>query len=319
MQKNFALIGVAGYIAPRHLQAIKQTGNRLVAALDPHDSVGVLDRYFPDAAFFTEFERFDRHVEVLRRKNKGEQVHYVSICSPNYLHDAHIRFALRIGAHAICEKPLVLNPWNVDALKKLEKEYGKNVYTILQLRVHPALLELKRKISSERKKGRHQVILTYVTSRGNWYHHSWKGRVELSGGVTTNIGIHLFDLLLWLFGEVKRNDVFFKDDQRSYGYLQLKNADVQWFLSIDQKDLPKEVKRKRQRTYRSLTLDGNEIEFSDSFTDLHTEVYRRTLRGNGFGLIDTKPSISLAHDIRENKLVKPTHTIHPLAKRYHHK
>ncbi len=316
-KKNFALIGAAGYIAPRHLKAIKETGHRLVAALDPHDSVGILDSYFPEAAFFTEFERFDRHVEKLRREDKGKQVHYVSICSPNYLHDAHIRFALRIGAHAICEKPLVLNPWNIEALKQLEKEYGKKVYTILQLRVHPALQELKRKISRERKKGKHEVLLTYITSRGNWYHHSWKGRFEHSGGVTTNIGIHFFDLLLWFFGDVKKNQVFFRNEEKSHGFLQLKNASVRWFLSIDQNDLPKNVKKKHQRTYRSLTIDGKEVEFSDGFTDLHTEVYRQTLRGNGFGLNDAQPSISLAHAIREAKIVKQSRDVHPLARKTH--
>ncbi|MBI5038110.1 MAG: Gfo/Idh/MocA family oxidoreductase [Candidatus Kerfeldbacteria bacterium] len=311
--KNFAITGVAGYIAPRHLKAIKETGNTVVAALDPHDSVGILDSYFPEARFFTEFERFDRHVDKLRRHNKEKEVHYVSICTPNYLHDAHMRFALRIGADAICEKPLVLNPWNIDALQELEKEYGKKIYTVLQLRLHPKLVELKKKLADDTKR-RHQVSLTYITSRGSWYLSSWKGSLEKSGGLATNIGIHFFDLLLWLFGPAIRNDVHVNDEKRVSGFLELKNADVQWYLSIESEDLPKEAGDKK--TFRSMTLDGNEIEFSDGFTDLHTLVYKDILEGGGFGTADARDSIQLAHDIRHATPKASAELIHPLASHF---
>lgn len=299
MSKNFAITGVGGYVAPRHLQAIKDTGNQLVAAVDPSDSVGIIDRYFQDVSFFTEFERFDRHADKLRRIGNEHCIHYVSVCSPNYLHDAHVRFALRIGADAICEKPLVLNPWNIDALEELEHESGRKVYTILQLRVHPSLLELKKRIESEPKGKKHDVVLTYITSRGNWYLVSWKGQKERSGGLATNIGIHFFDLLIWLFGPVAQSEVHIANSRHTGGYLELERAKVRWFLSVDRTDLPKEIIKNGQTTFRSITLDGSEIEFSGGFADLHTEVYRRTLAGNGFGLSDARPSIELAHDIRE--------------------
>lgn len=311
---NFALIGVAGYIAPRHLKAIKETGNTLVAALDPHDNVGLLDNYFPDARFFTEFERFDRHIEKIRRKNQLGRVDYVSICSPNYLHDAHIRFALRVGAHAICEKPLVLNPWNIDALKELEDEHQKNVFTILQLRVHPALVELKKQLSKQTGDTKQIITLTYITSRGAWYLSSWKGNLEKSGGLATNIGIHFFDLLIWLFGPVTKNEVHVNEPRKVSGYLELEHANVQWYLSIDASDLTADMKAQGKRTFRSLTVDGREIEFSEGFTDLHTVVYRELLAGRGFSLDDARPAIVLAHDIRIAKPLGLTSSSHPLAK-----
>jgi UDP-N-acetyl-2-amino-2-deoxyglucuronate dehydrogenase len=300
---NFALTGVGGYVAPRHLKAIRDTGNCLVAAIDPHDSVGILDSYFPDAAFFTEFERFDRHLEKLRRENAGERVRWVSVCSPNHLHDAHVRLALRIGADAICEKPLVLNPWNVDALEELEAETGHHVYTILQLRVHPALIALKQALDAETNGRRRAVQLTYVTSRGPWYRYSWKGDHNKSGGVAVNIGIHFFDLLMWLFGGVEAQEVHLAEPERMAGEIVLERADVTWFLSVDRRDLPSSphtspLTPNNQTTYRSITVDGEEIEFTKGFTDLHTEVYRQTLSGKGFGLADARPSIELVHRIR---------------------
>ena len=296
--KNFAIIGVGGYIAPRHLKAIKDTGNCLVAATDPNDSVGILDRFFFDAAFFTEFERFDRFAEKLRRQGEDKRIHYVSICSPNYLHDAHMRFALRIGADAICEKPLVLNPWNLDALEELERESGRKVNTILQLRVHPSLVALKKEIDAQPPGTRHEVVLTYITSRGGWYAASWKGLAERSGGVATNIGIHFFDLLIWLFGSVRENRVDYADPKRTGGCIELERARVTWFLSIDRNDLPSEASSAGQTTFRSITVDGAEMEFSEGFTDLHTVVYRETLAGRGFGISDARPSIELAYRIR---------------------
>lgn len=296
--KNFAMTGVAGYVAPRHLKAIKETGNRLVAAVDPNDSVGILDRHFDGVAFFTEFERFDRHIEKRRRHNGENRIHYVSICSPNYLHDAHCRFAMRIGADAICEKPLVLNPWNIDALKELEDDSGRRIFTVLQLRVHPSLIQLRDKLLAKPKSEKHDVCLTYITSRGPWYLVSWKGQMDRSGGLATNIGIHFFDLLMWMFGKVERSDVHISDSTHTAGYLELERARVRWFLSVDKRDLPKDVAETGQPTYRSITIDSEEVEFSGGFTDLHTIVYRNILAEKGFGLEDARPSIALAHDIR---------------------
>lgn len=312
-KKNFAITGVAGYIAPRHLKAIKDTGNTLVAALDPHDSVGIMDSYFPDARFFTEFERFDRHIDKLRREDKGKEVDYVSICSPNYLHDAHIRFALRVGAHAICEKPLVLNPWNIDALLEIEKEYDKRIYTILQLRVHPRLLELKKKLETSPQDKKHEIELTYITSRGSWYLSSWKGVLDKSGGLATNIGIHFFDMLIWLFGDVQQNDVHYSDPQKVTGFLELKRARVRWYLSVDARDLPPTATQESKTTYRSITLNGEEIEFSGGFTDLHTLVYQDILSGGGYGAADAKPAVQLAYEIRNSTPKGKTDSIHPLA------
>ncbi len=297
-QKNFAIIGVAGYIAPRHLRAIKETGNELVCALDPSDSVGVLDSYFKEVDFFTEFERFDRHIEKRRRFPQEQGVHYVSICSPNYLHDAHIRFALRVGAHAICEKPLVLNPWNLDALAEIEQESEMRVYNILQLREHKAIIELKNRIESEKSPKKYDVDLTYVTSRGKWYFYSWKGMEQKSGGVATNIGVHFFDMLTWIFGPVTHSEVHLADARKAGGFLELERANIRWFLSLDQGDLPPEAVRGGKRTFRSIKVDGKEIEFSDGFTDLHTRVYQRILEGRGFGIKDAYPSIKLVYDIR---------------------
>jgi UDP-N-acetyl-2-amino-2-deoxyglucuronate dehydrogenase len=311
--KNFAITGVAGYIAPRHLQAIKDTGNQLVAAVDPNDSVGILDKYFPDVSFFTEFERFDRHLEKLRREISQEKVDYVAICSPNNLHDAHIRLALRIGAHAICEKPLVLNPWNLDALQELEQETSARVFTVLQLRVHPALLELKQKLSKEKSNHKHEVVLSYITSRGLWYYFSWKGMIEKSGGIATNIGIHFFDFLMWLFGDVQSSVLHIKDTKRMSGFMELQNANVKWFLSTDRNDLPEETSKKGVSTFRSITVDGEEIQFSEGFTDLHTRVYEETLKGNGFGIDDARPSIILVQKLRSANTINDLDNIHPYA------
>ena len=310
--KNFALTGAAGYIAPRHLKAIKETGNTLLAATDPHDSVGILDRFFPDTSFFTEFERFDRHLEKLRRGPVENHIDYLTICSPNNLHDAHIRLALRIGAKAICEKPLVLNPWNLDALEELEKEYDGKVYTILQLRVHPSLLALKKKLETSNNGRKHKVSLTYVTSRGLWYDHSWKADVEKSGGIATNIGIHFFDMLMWLFGDVQNTEVHISEKKRMSGALELENADVTWFLSTDRNNLPKEAVEDGKPTFRSILVDGEEVQFSDGFTDLHTKVYEETLAGNGFTISDARPSIKLVHNIRNSPAVKPNLEMHPI-------
>jgi UDP-N-acetyl-2-amino-2-deoxyglucuronate dehydrogenase len=308
--KNFAITGVAGYIAPRHLQAIRDTGNRLVAASDPHDAVGILDRYFQDVAYFAEFERFDRHLEKLRRKPASEHVHYVTICSPNYLHDAHARLALRVGADAICEKPLVINPWNLDGLQELERETGRRIFTILQLRVHPALLALRQSLAAAPGK-KHDVVLTYCTSRGRWYHYSWKGNPERSGGLACNIGIHFFDLLMWFFGGVQRSEVHHMDKQRVAGYMELERANVRWFLSIDAKDLPFELRPGERSTYRSLTVDGHEVEFTEGFADLHTKVYAETLAGRGFGIDDARASIELVHAIRTAPLAARPTEPHP--------
>ncbi|MEQ8363080.1 MAG: Gfo/Idh/MocA family oxidoreductase [Cyclobacteriaceae bacterium] len=295
--KNFALIGAAGYIAPRHMQAIKAVGGNLVAALDKHDSVGVLDSYFPDCDFFTEFERFDRHLDKLKRK--GVKIDYVSICSPNYLHDSHIRFALRHGADAICEKPLVLNPWNIDALAEIEKETGRKIYTILQLRLHPSIIALRERIQNGPKDKVYDVGLTYVTSRGHWYHHSWKGDIAKSGGIATNIGIHFFDMLTWVFGKVKESSVLEMTESRASGQLKLDRANVSWKLSIDYEGIPDEMKHEGKRTYRSLKLEGEEVEFSDGFADLHIKCYQNLVSGNGFRLRDVVESIKLVTEIRK--------------------
>lgn len=299
--KNFALIGAGGYIAPRHMKAIKDTGNNLIAALDKNDSVGILDSYFPDADFFTEFERFDRHIE--KQKRKGIKTDFVSVCSPNYLHDSHIRFGLRIGANVICEKPIVLNPWNIDALAEIEKETGNKIFTILQLRLHPAIIALKEKIASEPKGKKHQIELDYITSRGHWYYASWKGDIEKSGGIATNIGVHFFDMLMWIFGDVTENIVTQHSKDTASGILNLEKATVKWRLSIDVNALPEKVRAAGKRTYRILNIDGESFEFSDGFTELHTKSYEQILAGNGFPLMETRRSIELVHNIRNfNKL-----------------
>ena len=296
--KNFALIGAGGYIAPRHMKAIRDTGNRLVAAVDKSDSVGVLDSFSKDIAFFTEFERFDRHVEKLRRQKNDKKVDYVSICSPNYLHDAHIRFALRVGADAICEKPLVLNPWNVDALAEIEQESRRRIYTILQLRVHPAIIALRDKVAAAPEGTHYSVDLTYMTSRGRWYFSSWKGDDPKSGGIATNIGVHFFDMLMWIFGSVRNYEVHQSHSTRMSGLLQLEKADVSWFLSVAGEDLPQVAVNAGQSTYRSISVNGEEVEFSDGFTDLHTVVYQDILAGRGYGVEAARPAIELVHRLR---------------------
>jgi len=311
--KNFAIIGVAGYIAVRHLKAIKETGNVLLAALDKFDSVGFIDGYFPDSDFFVEFERFDRHIDMLRRC--GRKIDYVSICSPNYLHDSHIRFALRNDCDAICEKPLVLNPWNIDALQNFEAETGRKVYNILQLRLHPSILALKKRIDEGPKDKIYDIDLSYITSRGNWYHFSWKGDEHKSGGIATNIGVHFFDMLTWIFGGVKTNTVQFLKNDKAAGYLELEKARVRWFMSIDYNDVPQVYKDKGQRTFRSITVDGEELEFSGGFTDLHTQTYQAILAGKGYGLEDARTSIETVFSIRNSTPVGMKGEVHPLVKK----
>jgi UDP-N-acetyl-2-amino-2-deoxyglucuronate dehydrogenase len=309
--KNFAMIGAAGFIAPRHLKAIKETGNKLVAALDRFDSVGIMDSYFPDASFFVEFERFDRHLEKLSRM--GTAIDYLSICSPNYLHDSHIRFGLRHNAQVICEKPLVLNPWNVEALDQLQRETGREAFNILQLRLHPDIIALKEKVQNSDPSKMFELDLSYITSRGNWYYTSWKGDIEKSGGIATNIGIHFFDMLIWIFGAVKENVVHVHTHDRAAGFLQLERARVRWFLSINEETVPEAARAKGKRTYRSITLEGTEIEFSDGFTDLHTKSYEAILAGKGFNLREALPSIEVAHAIRTQKPVGLKGDYHPYA------
>lgn len=312
--KNFALIGASGYIAPRHLKAIKDTNNNLLAALDRFDSVGIMDSYFPNADFFVEPERFDRHIEKLKY-DKNIELDYVSICTPNYLHDSHIRMALRRGADAICEKPLVLNPWNLDALAKMEKESGQRVWNILQLRLHKSIIELKKKVNTAQKDKIFDIDLTYLTSRGNWYYTSWKGDVSKSGGVASNIGVHFYDMLSWIFGAVKKNVTHVHTHDRAAGYLEFEKARVRWFLSINYDVLPNDIKSKGQRTYRSITIEGEELEFSGGFTDLHTKVYQGVLDGEGYGLNDARQAIEIVHDIRTSNPIGLKGDYHPFAKK----
>jgi len=307
--KTFGLIGVGGYIAPRHLQAIKETGNDLLASLDKHDSVGILDRYFPNSKFFTEFERFDRHLEKI--KHQGNGIDYVSICSPNYLHDAHCRFALRIGADAICEKPLVLNPWNVDALEEIEKDTGRRIHCILQLRLHPAMIALKEKINNDTSDKKYDIDLTYITSRGPWYDISWKGDISKSGGVANNIGIHFFDMLTWIFGAVINNTIHYNHAKKIGGCLELQNGIVRWFLSLDRDDLPEKPESDKPATYRSINVNGKEIDFSGGFTDLHTQSYQQILAGNGFGLSEVRTAVEIVSDIRDATPVGLVGDYHP--------
>ena len=316
IRKRFALIGASGYIAPRHMKAIKETGNHLVAALDPNDSVGILDSFFPEADFFVEFERFDRHIDKLRRA--GTKVDYMAITSPNYLHDAHIRFALRNQAHAICEKPLVLNPWNIDALGEIEKESGQKIYNILQLRLHPSIIALKEKVAKELAENpdrMYEIDLTYLTSRGHWYFVSWKGDEKKSGGIASNIGVHFFDMLSWIFGPVSDNIVHVKTPDANAGFMQMKNARVRWFLSVNYDYIPDEAKQAGKRTFRSITVDGEAFEFSDGFTDLHTESYKHILEGKGFGLNEARNSIEVVSTIRNLNPVGLNGDYHPFAKK----
>jgi UDP-N-acetyl-2-amino-2-deoxyglucuronate dehydrogenase len=311
MPYNFAVIGVGGYIAPRHLRAIRDTNNHLIAAVDPKDSVGILDQFGYDVSFFTEIERFDRHLEKLRRGPEENRIQYISVCSPNYLHDAHCRLAMRVGADVICEKPLVINPWNLDSLAEIEAETGRKVNNVLQLRLHPALLKLRETLQADKSGKQHDVVLTYIASRGIWYHMAWKGQQEKSGGVATNIGIHFFDMLLWLFGAAGDVKLYHSDNKRMSGYIELENARVRWFLSVDVNDLPDSARAEGKTTYRSITVDGEEIEFSGGFTDLHTRVYEETLAGRGFGIEDARPSIELTYRIRTSDIAPLDDMTHP--------
>ncbi len=309
-EKTFGLIGVAGYIAPRHIHAIKETGGNLCAALDKFDSVGILDRYFPEASFFLEPERFDRY--LYKRQRQGNPLDFISICSPNYLHDAHIRMALRNGSDAICEKPLVLNPWNVDALEQLEEDTGRKIHHVLQLRLHPAIVALKNKVDQASPDKIYDVDLSYITSRGKWYHESWKGDIAKSGGISTNIGIHFFDMLQWIFGEPEQNTVHRHQADQAAGFLQLKKARVRWFLSLNFHDIPEAAREKGFQTYRSISVEGEEVEFSGGFTDLHTQSYQQILNGKGFGLNDARSSIAIVHEIRNSQPKGLKGDFHPL-------
>ncbi len=311
--KNFALIGAAGFVAPRHMKAIKDTGNNLIAALDNFDSVGIIDSHFPNADFFVEFERFDRHLEKLKYE-QDINLDYISICTPNYLHDAHIRTALRRGADAICEKPLVLNPWNVDKLAFMEKETGQRVWNVLQLRLHPSIIALREKVKNGPKDKVYDVDLTYLTSRGNWYFTSWKGDVSKSGGIATNIGVHFYDMLSWVFGDLKENTVHIHDPEKAGGYLEFEQARVRWFLSIDYDYIPEDIKAKGQRTFRSINVEGEEVEFSGGFTDLHTQTYQQIIDGKGYGIQETRTAIEIVHDIRNNNPIGLKGNYHPLLK-----
>ena len=313
--KNFVLIGAGGYIAPRHMKAIKDTGNNLIAALDPNDSVGIIDSYFPNADFFTEFERFDRHIDKLRRQKDKHSVDYVSICSPNYLHDSHIRFALRSNADAICEKPIVLNHWNIDALQTIEKDTGKKVHTILQLRLHPSIIALKNEVDNAPAGKKFDIDLTYITSRGKWYFNSWKGDVKKSGGVATNIGVHFYDMLHFVFGKVVDNKLHYRDDYKVGGFIEYEKARVRWFLSVDIADVPANLQAEGKRTYRSLTMNGREIEFSDGFTDLHTRIYEDILSGGGFSLEANRVAIETVGSIREQTPLGIIGDYHPFLKK----
>lgn len=313
--KRFALIGAGGYIAPRHLKAISETGNQLLAAYDKSDSVGILDSYFPQCSFFTEQELFDRHLSKLKRT--GEQIDYVSVCTPNYLHDAHTRYGLRMGADVICEKPLVLNPWNVDGLREVERETGHKINTILQLRLHPSIKALKAKVEQQLRddpKKVYEIDLTYITSRGNWYYTSWKGDIHKSGGVATNIGVHFYDMLQWVFGAVKENIVHVASHDRVAGYLGLEHARVRYFLSINADTLPETAIAEGKRTYRTIDIDGEEFEFSTGFTELHTESYREILAGRGFGIEDAREAVNIVHDIRNAEPIGLKGDYHPLAR-----
>jgi len=310
--KNFALIGAAGYIAPRHMKAIKETHNQLVAAYDPYDGVGIMDSYFPHASYFVEFERFDRHIEKLKRLNMG--VDYVSVCSPNYLHDSHIRFGLRQGADVICEKPIVLNPWNIDALEEIEKETGNQIYSILQLRLHDAIIALKDKVEQGPKDKKYDIDLTYLTSRGNWYYTSWKGDVSKSGGIATNIGVHFYDMLTWIFGPLQSQVVHVQTHDRASGFMELENARVRWFLSINEDTIPAQVRADGKRTFRSIQIEGQELEFSEGFTDLHTRSYSDILSGGGFRIGETREAIQIVHDIRYAEVKGLLGDYHPMAK-----
>ena len=310
--KNFALLGLAGYVAPRHLRAIKECEMQLISAYDPSDSVGIIDSFFPNAAFFTQQELFDRHNSKLC--GTEQSIGWVSVCTPNYLHDAHCRYGLRLGADVICEKPLCLNPWNIDALHQIEQQTGHNIYNILQLRLHPSIVALKKVVDATPKEHRFQIDLTYITSRGNWYYTSWKGDEHKSGGVATNIGVHFFDMLLWLFGEVQNEDLHIATHDRYAGILHLQRADVRYFLSINRDTLPEDAQKRGDTTLRTLEIDGQNVEFSSGFTDLHTASYREVFAGNGFRLEDVRPAIALVHRLRTEQPIGLKGDYHPLAR-----
>lgn len=311
--KNFGLIGIAGFVAGRHLKAIKDTGNNLVAAVDPHDSVGILDSYFPEAQFFTQIELFERYIEAIRNESKSEEeaISYISICTPNYLHDSHIHIALKSGSNAICEKPLTIDPRNIDRLYDLEYKTGKRVYTVLQLRLHPTLIALKKTLWLSKQTSKADVSLTYITRRGNWYASSWKSSIEKSGGLAMNIGIHFFDILLWLFGDCSKSELHLFRSEKMAGCLELEKATVRWFLSIDKSDLPRECAKNGRFAYRALTINDEPIDFSDGFTDLHTKVYEEILSGRGHGIDDAKPSLQLVDLINHSEVCPSSKTAHP--------
>ncbi|MGB3131634.1 MAG: Gfo/Idh/MocA family oxidoreductase [Saprospiraceae bacterium] len=309
--KNFALIGI-GYIAEKHLRAIKETGNNLLAALDPHDSVGILDEYFPNCEYFSDHARFERHIAKAQFQNTSNKIDFFSICSPNYLHDSHIRLALNSGANVICEKPLVINPWNLDLLEKLEETSKLSIFTVLQLRLHPEILKLKRE--QQLSKTKKDITLSYISARGKWYQHSWKGNIEKSGGILVNIGIHFFDMLLWIYGPVKHFEVYEYSDTKASGYLELANANVKWFLSIDKSDLPKNVIEQNNSTYRSITIDNKELEFSQGFKNLHTEVYREIFLNGGNRISESRPSIELVYKLKNEK-ISTSNDKHPFSKK----
>ena len=309
--KNFALIGI-GYIAEKHLRAIKETGNNLLAALDPHDSVGILDEYFPNCEYFSDHARFERHIAKAQFQNTSNKIDFFSICSPNYLHDSHIRLALNSGANVICEKPLVINPWNLDLLEKLEETSKLSIFTVLQLRLHPEIL--KHKKEQQLSKTKKDITLSYISARGKWYQHSWKGNIEKSGGILVNIGIHFFDMLLWIYGPVKHFEVYEYSDTKASGYLELANANVKWFLSIDKSDLPKNVIEQNNSTYRSITIDNKELEFSQGFKNLHTEVYREIFLNGGNRISESRPSIELVYKLKNEK-ISTSNDKHPFSKK----
>jgi len=309
--KNFAILGVGGYIAPRHIQAINDTGNRTVTAMDVNDSVGILDRYTQDVEFFKDFERFESHIDSLKGTEK--QVDFISICSPNHLHASHMKFALKNGCHAICEKPLVLNEADIDELKLYEIKYGKKINTVLQLRVHDSIIELRNKVSKNPKE-KYEVELTYLTSRGPWFHESWKGITQKSGGLTSNIGIHFFDMLTWIFGDLKKNELHLSSNLMASGYMELEKANVKWVLSVDRKYLPQSAIDKNMTTYRSITVDGDEIEFSGGFTDLHTKVYKEAVAGNGYGLEDARTAVRIVDQLRSQSPMGVQHNSHEMIK-----
>lgn len=304
---KFALIGSGGYVAPRHMKAIHDTGNQLVASLDVHDSVGVIDRYFPDSYFFTEFERFDRFVE--KKAGTDQKIDYLVVCSPNHLHDAHVRYGLKAGMDVICEKPIVLNPWNITSLQRIQEETNHSAFSILQLRLHPSVQKLKEQVDIAPKEQQYDITLTYITPRGHWYYTSWKGDEEKSGGIATNIGVHFFDMLIWIFGKIVSHTVQLREHDRAGGIITFKNAKVKWFLSINAETLP-DQKAGKPKALRQLFINDMQVDFSHGFEELHTESYKKVLNDEGFTLEDVEPSISLVSEIRKKTIEKDIHNQH---------